>query len=163
SANSDGFIKDDLFLRRDSKVPDTTPTPRPTASPLGSPTPQSAQASPTPSVAPVATLAPTPTPSPAATVSKEDLIAVHFADANRGWTLNRLGQLFVTTDSGNSWTTELSVASTSAPLRSAQFDADGNIVLFVSESGNLSAFDKSQQRYIPVPAVSDSHLSAGCL
>lgn len=145
-------------LRLDPKASAGPPTSIPTPSPSGSPTP---------TVTPGATTTPTPTPIPQPTelISKEDLIAVHFADARLGWTLNRLGELFATTDGGDNWAMQpnaVSGISENAPLRSAQLDSDGQIVLFVSESGLLQVQLKSQQLlYFSETSPGASRLSAG--
>ncbi|MDQ3651242.1 MAG: YCF48-related protein [Acidobacteriota bacterium] len=127
----------------------TTTTPRAAKSPVASTNRPSStinrnvaeQSSPTP---PTQT---SPSPSnfaaPEASSVDEDLIAVYFADAQRGSVLGRSGTIFSTNDGGSNWSRQPPNNVGTTPLRSAGFANNGfppyedQINWFVNQSGEL--------------------------
>ncbi len=106
----------------------------PVNSPLTTPTPQ-------------ASAYPQTSATPDAPSIDEDLIAVYFADSQRGWILGRSGTLLSTVNGGGDWSWQQNGAG--AALRSAQFvdsgplPNGGRLNWLVDQSGTLSKITPS--------------------
>jgi len=134
----------DFKMEQDLNASAVSPTPTPT--PINTPTPNVASAT---------TPTPTPTPEAAVTISKENLIAVYFADAQRGWTLNRMGERFTTTDGGKTWTPQEADPQITPflPLRSARI-GDGGVIESCVQDGTGSVFLAGNLAPVSMPGAS---------
>ncbi|MDQ3253536.1 MAG: hypothetical protein M3R15_06465 [Acidobacteriota bacterium] len=105
------------------------------------------QSSPTPT--PQTSPSPSNIAAPEASSVDEDLIAVYFADAQRGWVMGRSGTIFSTTDGGGHWSRQPPNNVGTTALRSARFadsgplSNEGRLNWFVNQSGELMRVSSS--------------------
>jgi len=135
--------------RRGTNNRQTTATPRAAKSPVANTNRRSStinrnvveQSSPTPT--PQTSPSPSNIAAPEASSVDEDLIAVYFADAQRGWVVGRSGTIFSTTDGGGNWSRQPPNNVGTTALRSAGFANSGlqpyedQMNWFVNQSGEL--------------------------